>query len=276
MKNTLYQLPSATGGQMNSYIVATSDGKVMVIDGGYREDAESMLSHLKKITGKTIPHVDAWILSHAHCDHISCFVEIMEHRIEDVTVGRVMYNFPSIQYCRREMEWGSNDRIIEDFMAVLPRFADRVVTMYGYDAYDIGEAHIDVLYSPNCEIRANYINNSSVIFMLTLGGKKVLFLGDAGEEEGDRCLTLYAGTEKLKADYVQMAHHGQNGVNRSFYEAVAPVGCLWCTPGWLWNNDAGQGFNTHVWKTVEVRGWMDELGVKEHYVLMNGLQALEL
>ena len=31
-------------------------------------------------------------------------------------------------------------------------------------------------------------------------------------------LAMYAGTGKLKADYVQMAHHGQNGVERDFYE----------------------------------------------------------
>ncbi len=91
-----------------------------------------------------------------------------------------------------------------------------------------------------------------------------------------RCRALYAGTDKLRADYIQMAHHGQNGVDRRFYEAVAPTGCLWCTPDWLWNNDVGGGFNTHVFQAVTVRGWMDEMGVREHYVMMNGVQVLEL
>ncbi len=276
MKNTLYQLNSVTGGQMNSYIITTADAKVMVIDGGYRQDAENMLAYLREITGETLPHVDAWILSHAHRDHISCFVEIAEKHWDKLTVGKVMFNFPSVQYCLQEERWGSDDRAIEEFMAVLPVFGDRVVTLYGYDEYDIGEAHIEVLYSPNAEIQCNYINNSSVIFMLTLGGTKVLFTGDAGIEEGDRCLALYAGSDKLAADYVQMAHHGQNGVEKRFYEAVAPRGCLWCTPDWLWNNDVGGGYNTHVFKTVEVREWMAELGAREHYVLMNGTQVIEL
>ena len=73
-----------------------------------------------------------------------------------------------------------------------------------------------------------------------------------------------------------MAHHGQNGVKKDFYETVAPTACLWCTPKWLWDNDAGRGYNTHGWKTIEVQGWMEELGVKEHYVLMNGTQIIEL
>ncbi len=276
MKNTLYQLNTVTGTQMNSYIITTADEKVIVIDGGFRQDAENMLAYLRELTGETLPHVDAWIFSHAHCDHISCFNEIVEKHWDKLTVGKVMYNFPSIQYCKQENRWGGYDHAPEEFMANLPAFADRVEIMYGYDVYDIGEAHIEVLYSPNCEIQTNFVNNSSVIFMLTLGGKKVLFTGDAGVEEGDKCLALYAGTDKLKADYVQMAHHGQNGVEKRFYEAVAPTGCLWPTPKWLWDNDAGKGYNTHGWKTIEVQGWMADLSVKEHYVMMNGTQVIEL
>ena len=51
-------------------------------------------------------------------------------------------------------------------------------------------------------------------------------------------------------------------VLKSFYQAVAPRACLWNTPDWLWNNDAGNGFDTGPWRTVEVRGWMEELGVR--------------
>ena len=80
----------------------------------------------------------------------------------------------------------------------------------------------------------------------------------------------------LKADICQMAHHGQNGCDRAFYEAVSPEICLWCTPLWLWNNDRGKGFNTHIWKTVTVRGWMDEIGVKTNLKICDGTQVLEL
>lgn len=274
MKNAIYQLNSVTNVQMNSYIITTADGHILLVDGGFREDAENLLTYLKDITGQDIPHVDAWFMSHAHRDHISCFNEIVEKHWDELRVDHVYFNFPSVQYCAREGQ--GYDRAIEEFMQNLPRFADKAVIVYGFDTYDFGEAHIDILYSPNSEIQCNWVNNSSVVFMLTLGGKKVLFTGDAGIEEGDRILALYRGTDTLKADYVQMAHHGQNGVEKRFYEAVAPTGCLWCTPDWLWNNDAGLGYNTHGWKTIEVQGWMDELGVKEHYIMMNGTQVIEL
>ncbi len=274
MENKIYMLNSVTNIQMNSFIITTAEGGVIVMDGGFRQDAENMLTYLRNITGQEIPNVDAWFFSHAHLDHISCFNEIVENHWDKLTVDHIYYNFPSVQYCAREDR--GYDRAVEEFMANRPRFADKVITVYGYDAYDVGGAHIDVLYSPNCEIQCNFVNNSSVILMLTLGGKKVLFLGDAGIEEGERLLALYGENGGLKADYVQMAHHGQCGVEKNVYDAIAPTGCLWCTPDWLWNNDAGLGYNTHTFKTIIVQGWMEELGVAEHYIMMNGTQIIDL
>lgn len=272
MKNTIAQLKTVNGGQMNSYVVTTADGAVIVIDGGYRCDAEYLLSYLRDVTGETVPHVDAWILSHAHGDHIDAFDEIMEKHLDKLTVDKVYYNFPSAQFLCREPQYG---KCILDFNRLLPVFADKIEIVYRGDEYDIGGAHIEILYTPNGEL-PGYINNTSVVFMLTLAGKKMLFLGDAEPAEGERLLALYKGTGKLKADYVQMAHHGQGGVEKDVYEEISPKACFWCAPGWLWDNDAGAGFNTHCFKTVIVRGWMEELGVTEHYVLKDGTQVVEL
>ena len=277
MKNTITQLNSVGGGQMNSYVVTTADGKILVIDGGYRDDAENLLAYLRRITGRQIPHVDAWIFSHAHGDHIDAFIEIAETHWDQLTVGRIYYNFPSAQFLCRERGYG---KCILDFNRLLPVFADKIEIVYRDDVYEIGNARIEILYSPNGEmpydLNAGIINNTSVVFMLTLGGKKMLFLGDAEPEEGRRLLSLYKGTGKLKADYVQMAHHGQGGVEREVYEEISPKACFWNAPLWLWDNDAGGGFNTHCFQTVTVRRWMEELGVTEHYVLKDGLLTVEL
>ena len=103
-----------------------------------------------------------------------------------------------------------------------------------------------------------------------------MFTGDCGVEAGLKILERYGDSGILKCDICQMAHHGQEGCSREFYEAVSPTECLWCTPDWLWNNDRGNGFNTHFYKTVEVRGWMEEIGVKKNYVTMNGTQVCRL
>ena len=83
--------------------------------------------------------------------------------------------------------------------------------------------------------------------------------------------------ELIKADYVQMAHHGQNGVGREVYEAIMPSACFWCTPTWLWDNMGENGYDTGRFKTVIVRGWMSELGcVKHHYIMTNGTQTITI
>ena len=95
--------------------------------------------------------------------------------------------------------------------------------------------------------------------------KSFLFLGDLGEESGD--LLLNSPYRKdLDCDYVQMAHHGQQGVSKDFYRTIKFYACLWSTPSWVYNNDVGGGFNTHILKTIEIRDLMKELGITKHYI----------
>ena len=272
--NTVTMLNSICNIQMNAFIITTADGKIIVMDGGFDHDHVTLLDNLRRITGEEVPHIHAWFLSHPHVDHISCFLQIMEQYPDALTFDRVYYNFPSIQFIKQE----EHDPVhsIERFYADLPRFVGKAVIVSAGDQYDIGEAHFECLCSPDAALNHNVVNNASVVWKMTLADKTFLFLGDAGAEEGEKMLAMHGGTDKLKADYVQMAHHGQNGVGKAFYEAVSPTACLWCTPQWLWDNDNGTGFNTHFWKTVTVRGWMDELGVKEHYIMKDGLQEIKL
>ena len=66
MENVMYMLDSTSNRQMNSFIVTTKEGGVIVIDGGYEFDAEKLIGKLKEITGKAVPHIDGWFFTHAH------------------------------------------------------------------------------------------------------------------------------------------------------------------------------------------------------------------
>ena len=274
MKNAIYNLQTQTPIQMQSNIITTADGKVIAVDGGHRQDACYFINFLKEITGQEKPTIDAWFLTHAHDDHFDCFFEVIENHFDEVEIGKIYFNIPSPQFFdnapRRD---GDSVRTSAKFYELLPRFADKIVIVFGGDKYEIGEAKIDILYTPDYDIVANVGNNSSIVFRVELGGKVILMLADAGVESGNKLLAKYKGTGVLKADVCQMAHHGQQGVTKEFYAEVAPEVCIWCAPKWLWDNDAGKGFNTHVFKTVEVRQWMDEIGtVKKNIVDMDGTQ----
>ena len=78
----------------------------------------------------------------------------------------------------------------------------------------------------------------------------------------------------LQTEYTQMAHHGQNGVSKEFYEYIQPQKCIWPSPKWLWDNDAGDGFDTGPWQTVRTREWVLEIGVTEHIVEKDGMQKI--
>ena len=98
--------------------------------------------------------------------------------------------------------------------------------------------------------------------------KSFIFLGDLGVEGGQKLLdSQYAGD--LECDYLQMAHHGQAGCDKKFYETVKFRACLWPSPTWVYNAEMGQ------LRTAEVRGWIKELGITEHYVSNEGLVRIE-
>ena len=265
-ENKVYMLSCVFGAQMNSFIITTEEGGLIVIDGGWREDGEKLLGKLREITGEDVPHIDAWWLSHCHSDHFCAFMELIEKHRSEFSFDKIYYNFPSVQFT----SLGSkvDGEVLAKFYEDTVFFADKINIVTQGDKYSIKGADFDILYTTDPVFVNNPINDSSTVFAMTLAGKRFMFLGDLGPEAGEKLLSMHG--KNLKSDYCQMAHHGQLGVQKSVYEAILPEICLWCTPLWLWNNDAGKGFNTHVWKTVEVRGWMEELGVKENITLKDG------
>ena len=271
-ENRMYFLTNQNPRQMMSFIIETADGKVIVVDGGYADDAQHLLDTLKNITGSEKPHVDAWLLTHAHSDHICALLKLVENGFDRLTIGALYYNFPSVQWLRSREPRDEGE--VAGFLAARKYLLPISEIVTRGDSYRIGEAQIDVLFTYDPALTRFGINESSTVFRLTLGGQTVLFLGDLGIEAGEKLLSLYG--DELKSDFVQMAHHGQNGVDKAVYQAVAPKGCLWCAPLWLWENDAGKGYDTHTFQTVIVRGWMSELHVKRHFVNKDGDHIIPL
>lgn len=271
MKNMLYLIKNATHVQMQSFIATDETGKLLVIDGGNTGDAMHLLEMLRRISGQEVPHIDAWIFTHCHDDHLDAFFELVENHPGSVTFDAVYWTFPSVQYLG-----GGGDNAgetLSTFLRLLPNFADKWHPVSAGDVYTFGTIKIEYLLDIDTSILNNQPNNNSNVFRMTLGKKTILFLGDLGIEGGRSLLARYGAG--LKSDLCQMAHHGQNGVERDVYEAIAPEACLWCAPDWLYDNDRGDGFDTYVYQTVTVRKWMEELGVKTHYVIKDGDHAIE-
>ncbi len=284
-QTTLYQL-TETSRFMMSFVLVTKADHVIVIDGGRPED----MPLLKKyVAGR---HISAWILTHAHSDHISGLVaELEKNGAADFDVEKVYYNFPpySLIDCRGVPDYpyfrSELDEMLPAFNAVLPKLGEKAVVVTQGDTLDVDEIHIDFLFSFHDGLYANLMNDSSLVFKVTTPNKTVLFLGDLGPDGGD--LLFRESRDRLKSDVVQMAHHGHMNVGMEVYAAISPEACLWCCADWLYNEPETPKYLSDVEKlrrmgrirmygTAVTRRWMEQLGVKTHYVTKDGTNTILL
>ena len=260
-KNAVHMLKSVTDTICDSFIITTEDGKVIVIDGGFKSETDYFIQYLKAVTGQKIPKIDAWFLSHPHTDHVEVFNEVAESRTNQVIFDKVLLNYAPVElYESRSQEEGM--QMVGEFNRISKTFPEKVQILNTGDIFNIGAAKITVLYTADTSFID--VNEHSVIFRMDLGGKSIMFTGDAQVNAGNKTVAQWADSGLLKCDICKMAHHGQDGVDRNFYEAVSPEICLWPTPSWVWDNRNGN------LKTLEVRAWIDELGVNRNYVAKDG------
>lgn len=258
---SILQAPNMTNTQMMSYIIRTPNGKNIVIDGGRPGDAK----YLREKIGEYGNHVDMWLITHCHDDHFCALMEILKDQ-QDMTIEKIYYNFPTRDWLNKIEPMDVNN----EFIDIIESRSDLFFVVKQYDELEIDGINISVLNDPlaltkETDTKGIGINDTSVVFRFTFPNKKTaLFLGDLGLRAGDLLEEEYG--DELKSDIVQMAHHGQDGAGENVYKRIRPEVCMWTAPMWLWNNDTGKGFNTHTFKTVIVRGWMEKLGVKLHAI----------
>ncbi len=272
-KIKLYQLDphmnigttTVTLSQMMSYILRTDNDELIVIDGGTSGDSEYLLKRLRDLGGEN-PTVKAWFITHCHCDHVDAMTELLSREPAPITVEHIYHNIPSRE-CIAKFENGSSNETFDALTSVFAKLPERVSRLKTGDTFKFGGAVFEALFVPSYEYRS--INGTTVVYRLEAAGQSVLFLGDTDLPSG-KALAAAVEPEKLNCDFMQLAHHGQSGVSQEFYRKFPPKCALWCTPDWLWNNDAGEGFDTFVWETVKIRRLMKELGVKKHLVSKDG------
>lgn len=264
----LYQVSPDTSSLMNCYVIKTATDKLIVIDGGgvaTRDKTSGYLyEYLKKLSGKNVPEVEAWILSHMHDDHVTEFCLIGNDEKKPINVNNVYFNFPEygffevvesgrFAYLYKDVESAYNNLIGEgEFEKCGGKTAREG------DVIEIDGVKIEILLTYSETLLPNIINDTSMIFRVAVGDQTILFLGDAHISQGNFLLAKYG--DDLKSDMVQMSHHGQGGVSKEVYSAIAPTLCLWPSADWVFDD-----WNGNL-TTFQTREWMIELGVKYHLI----------
>lgn len=258
----LTQLQDNSSRQMMGYIMKTSTGKVIVIDGGLNEDEPNLVKHIQELGNK----VDVWFITHPHEDHASAIIKVIEET--DIPIEKIYYTMNEIEWYKEYEPKRAEEA--ERFYNALQneRVKGKTEEVTLNQIINIDFIKCEILGVKNPEITNNGFNNSSMVIKMNLPKSSILFLGDTGEESGEKLLNTQKN--KLKSDIVQVAHHGQGGAKESLYKEINPRICLWPTPEWLWNNDSGGGKGSGPWTTLETRQWMENLGVKIHVIEKDG------
>ena len=78
----IYQLSETTPQkiQMMGYVFDDEKGHIAVMDGGNYGDGAHLLDMLKHITGQEKPHIDTWLMTHPHSDHVDAFRWMLDMR----------------------------------------------------------------------------------------------------------------------------------------------------------------------------------------------------
>ena len=247
-------------GNVNSmgYMIRTKNDELIFVDGGRNIDSELVMFFANKYgNGK----VDHWFITHLHKDHVGAICSLLKEE-NNLEIGNLYVSVLSDEWYKENDARGYEAE--HEFLESLSNEKIKnIVNCTEGQVINIDNIKCDIIRVANPEItNSDNGNEASMVFKFTAEdvNKSMIFLGDAMVRASEELLDKHK--DELKADVVQMAHHGQNGVTKEVYDAIDPKICFYNCPNWLWNNDNGGGENSGPWKTLIVRNeWMKDKNV---------------
>jgi len=223
------------------YTIHNPTKGLIVIDGGWQEDAP----YVREIINSFGGHVDAWILTHPHVDHIGAFLDYMAVNSENV---ETVYYSPFTREFFEEEEDPAIYEIINnpnailfyEFLECMENTKEQVeyIPMLTGDILEIGDLQLECFASFTPD--RHDVNANSLVFTISYDDFVLLLTGDMTE------LTLEDMKEELPkdavcwdTDIIQIPHHGyMAGIGSdALYQATKPkYALLDCTVEEFENN----------------------------------------
>ena len=258
---------------MQSYIMETKEGEIIVIDGGDIADADNLLKMIRSFTNE----VDHWFLTHYHSDHINALITILEY--QNIKIKNLYFDIPTTA----EVKQNSGDadgRLCDKLTGLLAKYPEKVenvvVAGRGLTVKVGADVTVKALNDAYKVKNNNYGNNTTVVYKVETTGEDILFLGDLGDRGDEYLKDAWFVSEAESCTVIQLAHHGQNGTTDKFYEMIKEKKVvLYDAKQWIYDNDDGSGFNTASLTTLHMRDLVREWGVLRIYTQASGRLLLE-
>lgn len=200
-------------GQGDASLIDFTDGEQMLVDCSQDSRILSALGRVMKFYDNEIDYL---LVSHPDLDHYGGCEDVLRR----FDVKHIITNGFNKDY---DSAWRSFKQ------AVVNEGAEWVIVDKNW-ILDIGYSRIEFLYPDHALAsdptvpesgKAAQSNYTSIIFELAYKNKKVLFVGDAGEEEEDYLVKKYG--EKLDVDVLKVGHHGSyHSSSDAFLKLVTP------------------------------------------------------
>ena len=235
--------------QLMFYTMEDGEGHVIVVDGGWSSAADYVKQVLKGLGN----HVDAWIITHPHRDHAGAFCEIYKDpgklKIDQVYA----VDMASPELCLENAPWDET----EVYTKWLELEIENLTYVHAGDTFDVAGLDFQIFNAYGDyvdEMSDDLLNDGSMMFKVTAKEESMLFCADVGKAMSDYLLETYG--DALKAEYIQMGHHGNGGLKKDFYKSIGAKVAFFDAPSWLMNDTTG------AYSTPDNRYFMTQNGAE--------------
>ena len=192
----------ATDKSGDATILIAPEGEVMLIDCGHPQCGAQVIEALRRLG---VDHIDYFVASHPHIDHIGSFPQIAEA-------------FPITKVFRSSLDYDSSQYM--NYVQTIAGKGLDVETLSEGDSFSFGKDIEVKIYNPSEPISypenypansTQFVNNQSVAMRLSYGQSSAWFSGDLYMVQ-ERSLTTKYG-EELHSDVAKANHHGGDTSN---------------------------------------------------------------
>lgn len=218
-------------------VVKLKDNSLFIVDAGHQRQSsnaamEGFLNFMYNITGQqagSTLDIRGWFFSHAHGDHVYFTSPFLAKYHDVLNVETVLFNFPSFQTMSSGYDSGTF-LMKQAFNTYYPNckyvklHTGQTFTLQGVK-FDVLHTHEDGVSSAGKTTIGDF-NDTSTILEMTMDGKQLMLLADAGNVCQSDMLAMYSAAT-LKSDCVQTSHHGYNNI-ASLYSAIKAPLAMFC------------------------------------------------